>query len=62
MPFTNLKTTLGLFAALIMFLGFAGMISSHEPVVPIAQPGFSKGFSEAAVEPPQKKKLSLIHI
>lgn len=60
MPFTNLKTTLSFFATLILFLGFASMISSHEPVVPIAQTGFSKGFSEAAVEQPQKKKFAVV--
>lgn len=60
MPFTNLKTTLSFFATLILFLGFASMISSNEPVVPIAQTGFSKGFSEAAVEQPQKKKFAVV--
>lgn len=60
MPFTNLKTTLSFFATLILFLGFASMISSNEPVVPIAETGFSKGFSEAAVEQPQKKKFAVV--
>ena len=60
MPFTNLKTTLGFFATLILFLGFASMISSNKPVVPIAQTGFSKGISEAAVEQPRKKKFAVV--
>lgn len=60
MHFTNHKNTLSFFATLILFLGFAGMISANEPALPIAQTGFSKGISEAAVVQPAKKKFAVV--
>jgi hypothetical protein len=52
MPANNSKSVLSFLATLILFLGFAGMVSPNEPVEPIAQTGFSKGLSSPAVEYP----------
>lgn len=64
MHFFSNKTILSFLATLLLFLSFAGVVSSDEPVAPvaaIAQTGFGKGLDEPVVqEQPSKKKYAVI--
>ncbi|MHB9111257.1 MAG: caspase family protein [Thermoleophilia bacterium] len=64
MQFFSYKTILSFLATLLLFLGFAGAISSDDPMAPvsaIAQTGFGKGMEGGVVqEQPSKKKYAVI--
>ncbi len=51
MPFSNLKIAFAFLATLILFLGFAGVVSSDKPKALLAQSGFGKGLEQPAVQP-----------
>jgi len=52
MPAYNRKNIIAFLTTLVVFLGFAGVVSSDDPPAPIAQSGFGKGLPSPAVEYP----------